>query len=83
MIDGQNASVFRGGDPRTFAMALQRTLTDPNLYNALSANAPLTWEALKGPADWRTMIFKWIVEGHSSPWIRDRMLMKVRPFPAH
>jgi glycosyltransferase involved in cell wall biosynthesis len=81
MIDGRNASVFRSGDPRTFAAALRRTLTDPVLYRALSTNATLTWSALQGPADWRTMIFKWIVEGHESPWLRDRMLTNVRPLP--
>jgi glycosyltransferase involved in cell wall biosynthesis len=82
MIDGRNASVFRSGDPQTFAAALRRTLTDPVLYRTLSANATLTWTALQGPADWRTMIFKWIVEGHTSPWIRERMLTNVRPLPA-
>ena len=50
-----------------FAAAMRRTLTDAALYAALSANAPSTWAALKGPADWRTLIFKWVVEGRSSP----------------
>jgi glycosyltransferase involved in cell wall biosynthesis len=77
MVDGRNASVFSGGDHRSFAEAIRRTLTDPVLYAALSTNALLTWAALKGPADWRTLIFKWIIEGRSSPWIRDRMLMAV------
>src|ERR1700739_4465598 len=54
MIDRQNASVFRSGDYRAFAFAIRRTLTDPVLYSVLSRNAPKTWEALKGPADWRT-----------------------------
>ena len=72
MADGRNASVFQAGDPRTFAAALSRTLSNAVLYKELSANATLTWAALKGPADWRTMIFKWIVEGHTSPWIRDQ-----------
>ena len=43
------------------------------LYEALSANALSTWQALKGPADWRTMIFKWVVEGRCSPWLREHM----------
>jgi glycosyltransferase involved in cell wall biosynthesis len=79
MIDGRNASVFPSGDHRAFAAAMRRTLTDPALYAALSANAPLTWESLKGPADWRTLMFKWVVEGSSSPWIHDHMLTAVRP----
>jgi glycosyltransferase involved in cell wall biosynthesis len=79
MIDGRNASVFPSGDYRAFAAAMRRALTDAALYAALSANAPVTWESLKGPADWRTLMFKWVVEGSSSPWIRDHMLTAVRP----
>jgi glycosyltransferase involved in cell wall biosynthesis len=74
LIDGQNASVFRSGDSRALAAAIARTLTDSNLYATLSRSAPVTWAALKGPADWRTLIFKWVVEGRSSPWLKSRML---------
>lgn len=74
IVDGYNASVFAAGDDRAFAAAIRRTLTEPTLYASLSRNATLTWEALKGPADWRTLIFKWVVEGKSSPWLRERML---------
>jgi glycosyltransferase involved in cell wall biosynthesis len=74
MNDGHNASVFRAGDYRALAAAIQRTLMNPMLYAALSANAPETWAALRGPADWRTMIFKWVVEGRSSSWIKEHML---------
>ena len=78
LIDGQNASVFPAGDYRAFAAAIRRTLTDRSLYATLSRNAPLTWAALKGPADWRTMISKWVVEGRSSPWLRDRTLVALK-----
>ena len=78
MIDGRNASVFPAGDCHAFASAIRHTLTNPDFYAALSQNATLTWEALKGPADWRTLIFKWVVEGTSSRWIRDRMLMAIK-----
>jgi glycosyltransferase involved in cell wall biosynthesis len=78
MVDGRNASVFSAGDYRAFAEAIQRTLRDSKLYSALSANAALTWTALMGPADWRTMLLKWVVEGHSSPWLRNHMLTSVK-----
>ena len=81
MIDGRNSSVFPSGDYREFAAALKRTLTNSPLYETLSASAPVTWEALKGPADWRTLLFKWVVEGVSSPWICNRMLMPVSEAP--
>jgi glycosyltransferase involved in cell wall biosynthesis len=83
MRDGRNASVFSAGDHRSLAAAMRRTLTDPLLYANLSTNALLTWAALKGPADWRTMIFKWTVEGRSSPWILERMLTAMKPTAAH
>lgn len=79
MVDGRNASVFPAGDYWAFAAAIRRTLTDPVLYAALSRNATSTWAALKGPADWRTLIFKWVVEGRSSPWLREHMLTAIRP----
>jgi glycosyltransferase involved in cell wall biosynthesis len=75
IADGRNASVFSAGDQHALAAAIQRTLTDSALYARLSNNATLTWEALKGPADWRTMIVKWVIEGRSSSWICDRLLM--------
>jgi glycosyltransferase involved in cell wall biosynthesis len=79
MVDGRNASVFDSEDPRNCAEAIRRTLSDPQLYATLSANAGRTWDALKGPADWRTMILKWLAEGPTSPWIRGRMLSSPRP----
>ena len=30
--------------------------------------------ALKGPADWRTMLTRWILEGRESGWIKQHML---------
>ena len=74
IVDRRNASVFSAGDYRSLATAILRTLSDSDLYAQLSNNATLTWEALKGPADWRTMILKWTSEGPSSPWIQDRLL---------
>jgi glycosyltransferase involved in cell wall biosynthesis len=43
MVDGHNASGFRAGDYRDLGGAMKRVLSDPVLYAALSANAPLTW----------------------------------------
>jgi glycosyltransferase involved in cell wall biosynthesis len=74
LIDARNASVFAAGDYQALAAAIRRTVTNPALYAALSANAPLTWSALEGPADWRTLVSKWVIEGPNSSWIRDRML---------
>jgi glycosyltransferase involved in cell wall biosynthesis len=72
--DGIHAAVFRAGDVSGFAAAIGRVLSDAALYSRLSNNAALTWEALKGPADWRTLISKWILEGNESHWIKSHML---------
>jgi hypothetical protein len=49
-------------------------LTDADLYSRLSRNAQLSWAALKGPADWRTMLREWIINGAESPWITEHKL---------
>jgi hypothetical protein len=36
----------------------------------------MTWGELKGPADWRTMLTKWILEGRKSEWIDQHMLVR-------
>lgn len=75
MIDGRTAAVFRSGDAAACAAAMRRTLTDPALYATLSRNADVSWQSLKGPADWRTMIHKWVVEGRGSPWLAAHKLV--------
>jgi glycosyltransferase involved in cell wall biosynthesis len=81
MRDKHNASVFAAGSHRALASALHASLTNATLYAELSRSAGATWKALQGPADWRTLIFKWAVEGHRSPWIRNRTLFAVEATP--
>ena len=69
MKDGVTAALFPAGEPVAFGDAIVRVLTDGELYARLSANAELSWEALKGPADWRTMLSEWIVNGPQSEWL--------------
>jgi len=74
MKDGVHAAMFPAGIPDAFAKAMERVLTDADLYARLSRNAELSWAALKGPADWRTMLSEWIVNGANSPWIAQHKL---------
>jgi glycosyltransferase involved in cell wall biosynthesis len=74
MKDGVHAAMFRGGSFGAFADAIRRVLTDADLYSRLSRDAPLSWAALKGPADWRTMLREWILNGTESQWIREHKL---------
>ena len=77
--DQVHAAIFPGGDAGAFAHAIRRVLTSPELYARLSANAETTWAAMKGPADWRTMLTKWILEGRKSDWIERHMLSRRQP----
>ncbi len=69
LSDGYNCAVFRSADVDGFASAMRRVLTAPALYKTLSESAEQTWTALEGPADWRTLITTWVVEGENSPWL--------------
>lgn len=74
MTDGDNCAVFGSGDAVGFAEAMKRVLTAPALYRQLSESAEKTWTRLQGPADWRTLITKWVTEGETSPWIAQHNL---------
>lgn len=74
MKDGLHATMFQAGSSAGFAEAIRRILADEDLYSRLSRNAQLSWAALKGPADWRTMLREWIINGAESTWITEHKL---------
>lgn len=74
MKDGVTAALYPPANARAFADAIKRVLSDPELYASLSRNADLSWEALKGTADWRTMLKEWILNGAQSPWLQEHTL---------
>ena len=74
MSDRKQAMLFRSGDHRALARAIDAVLSDPDLYLRLSNAAPKTWEKLQGPADWRQLIVEWVRNGPQSEWIRSRLL---------
>lgn len=74
MLDGSNCVSFESGNDVDCADAIRRALTDGKLYEHLSCNAQETWRKLTGPADWRTLLLKWVTEGENSPWIQDHKL---------
>lgn len=77
MLDGTNCASFESGDEVGCADAIRRVLTDGALYEQLSHSAEDTWSRLSGPADWRTLLFKWVTEGDESSWIREHKLFHV------
>lgn len=74
LSDGSNCAVFKSGDVDGFAAAMKRVLTSPALYQQLSDSAEETWSSLRGPADWRTLLTKWVTEGERSPWLNPHLL---------
>jgi glycosyltransferase involved in cell wall biosynthesis len=60
LVDGLSASTFAAGDPHSFADAVERTLSDPDRYRALSERAGATFKALdRITVDYSTMIREW------------------------
>lgn len=78
MRDGENCTVFPSGDVAGFQHAIKRVLGDAKLYERLSASSESTWEALSGPADWRTLMIRWVTEGENSLWIAQHKLDRLR-----
>lgn len=79
MTDGSNCSAFMSGNVEGFAAAMKRVLTTPTLYRQLSESADRTWTALLGPADWRTLITTWVIEGENSPRLAPHLLKPLTP----
>ena len=59
-----------------YARAIERTLTNPSLYFALSSAAEDTLNSLLGSADYREMILHWVLDQHPSAWIQERTLVQ-------
>ena len=74
LTDGENAGLFRAGDPRSCAAAIDKIVADPGLYLRLSREAEASWAKLQGPADWRRLIVEWATKGPESLWIQERRL---------
>ncbi|MEO7335665.1 MAG: glycosyltransferase [Caldimonas sp.] len=55
----RSAVVFSAGDPAELAKALQRLLSSPDLYAALSAEASTTWQSLQVPVKWADFVRAW------------------------
>jgi glycosyltransferase involved in cell wall biosynthesis len=65
----ETAMIFPAGDHNALAASVETLLQDKELYCLLSANADRAWDRLKGPADWRTFLQAWVLEGKDGPTI--------------
>ena len=72
---GENAMVFRSGDPDQLAAHLRALLTDGELYARLSARAGPTWRALRLPVKWADVLHAWADrELGGDAWLRGQAL---------
>jgi glycosyltransferase involved in cell wall biosynthesis len=74
LTDRTNAMLYRAGDERQLATAIDAVLADPDLYLGLSNAGPETWRRLQGPANWRRLILEWVQNGVGSPYIQGHLL---------
>ena len=74
LADGENAAVFKNGNPDSLARAIQLLANDVSKYAKLSDNAVMTWAKLNGTADWKTLIIEWVTNGKKTPWIQAHTL---------
>jgi hypothetical protein len=55
----QSAVTFPSGDANALAAAIERLLTSPDLYAALSVAALETWQGLQVPMKWADLVRAW------------------------
>lgn len=67
----RSAVVFRAGDAAALASSIERLLTSPRLYDALSLNALQTWQSLQVPVKWAELVEAWFDDtGDSRQWLQ-------------
>lgn len=66
------AGIFRQRNPKSFADAIERLLTNQDLYAKMSRTAEDSWSDLQRSVDWKTLIDEFVTNGASSKWIRQR-----------
>ncbi len=73
--DGVNAVVFSGGDPIALADSIRRLLSDPTLYEQISANCEATWKSLNLPVKFGELVDRWIRDStEDRKWLSDHRL---------
>jgi glycosyltransferase involved in cell wall biosynthesis len=74
MRNGETAAVFKESNARQLAAQVRALASDADLYARLSEAALISWAELAATADWRTMIFDWVTQGDSSPYLQAHTL---------
>ncbi|WP_421655043.1 glycosyltransferase [Leptothermofonsia sp. ETS-13] len=62
LIDGQSALIFRAGNASALAERIVTLLSNPDLYQRLSANSKATWEQLQVPVKFADLLNRWIFD---------------------
>jgi glycosyltransferase involved in cell wall biosynthesis len=58
--DGEDALVFRAGDPAALAARVKDLRTNPELYARLSRHSRAAWERIQVPLRWGDLVDRWL-----------------------
>jgi glycosyltransferase involved in cell wall biosynthesis len=77
--DGDSALIYRAGDHRQLAAAIERALGDDALYASLSAASAAAWEAIQLPVTWGDLVTRWLGDAPGDRgWLGDHSLASGR-----
>jgi glycosyltransferase involved in cell wall biosynthesis len=68
LVDDVSAKVFRAADAGHLARTLRALMRSPQLYEALSLNAPAAWAGLQIDTKWGDMVRQWLAPAAAGTW---------------
>jgi glycosyltransferase involved in cell wall biosynthesis len=75
LVDGESAVIFRAGDVSHLAAAILKVLSDPVLYEALSARSETAWNRIQLPVTMGGLITAWLQDTAGQiQWLKDHNL---------
>jgi hypothetical protein len=75
LVDGESAVIFRAGDVSHLAAAILKVLSDPLLYEALSARSETAWSRIQLPVTMGGLITAWLQDTAGQiQWLKDHNL---------
>jgi glycosyltransferase involved in cell wall biosynthesis len=76
LVDGQSAVIFRGGRADELALAIDRLLRSPALYESLSLESADAWSRIQLPVSMGKLLEAWVSgDPEQKKWINDHRLM--------
>ncbi len=77
--DGTNTLMFPANNPTALAERIETLMSDPSLYQQLSAEAKVAWEQLQIPVKYGELLHRWLFESpDNNQWLFDHRLASGR-----